>query len=404
VVRNNVICPINPRFLPSRRLSARWLLILLAILLNCFPMLRSGGRPALSRLTFAVPAPTVPVPAPAATLFQEEIINPNAPLPMAHVASICELRDGGLAAAWYAGSEEGARDVVIQFATRAPDAPAWSSPRVIVSREMAERDLYRPIKKIGNPLLFSDTSGQLSLLYVSITVGGWSGSSLNLTRSEDGGLTWAPSRRLTLNPLFNLGELVKNGPVPLSDGTSLVPIYQELAGRVPELLWFHPSRGGLSLAKSRIDGGRSGYQPALVALSTNTALAILRDFSPRQRVSVARTDTAARVWSSPVALDLPNPDSGLAALRLTDGRMLLVFNDSTTGRENLRLAVSMDEGRTWRRVATLDQVSERGVDYPFVIQTRDGLVHIVYAWKLAVIKHIVFNAAWLDSRPDLTTK
>ncbi len=337
-------------------------------------------------------------------MFREEIINPEAPLPMAHVASICELQDGRLAAAWYAGSEEGARDVAIYFATRAPDAPGWSNARAIVTREAAVRDLYRPVKKVGNSLLFSDASGGLWLFYVSITVGGWSGSSLNFTKSEDGGLTWTPGRRLTLNPLFNLGELVKNGPVALSDGTLLVPIYQELAGRVPELLWFQPSSDGLLLAKSRVHGGRSGYQPALVSLTTNAALAILRDFSQRQRISVARTDTAGRFWSSPVTLDLPNPDSGLDALRLTDGRVLLIFNDSTSARDNLRLAVSADEGKTWRRVATLDQVSERGVDYPFVIQARDGLVHIVYSSKLAAIKHIVFNITWLDTRPGLTTE
>jgi predicted neuraminidase len=264
--------------------------------------------------------------------------------------------------------------------------------------------LYRPIKKVGNAVLFSDAGGRLWLLYVSITSGGWSGSSVNLTKSDDGGLTWAPSRRLTLNPLLNLGELVKNGPISLSDGTFLVPIYQELAGRIPELLWLQPAANEPRVAKTRIHGGMTGYQPSVLSLTTNTALALMRDFSPRQRVSLARTDSAALDWSSPVVLDLPNPDSGLAALRLVDGRVLLIFNDSTAGRENLRLAMSMDEGETWRRVATLDQVSERGVDYPFVIQTHDGLVHVVYTWKLAMTKHVVFNTTWLDTRADFTTR
>ena len=388
-------------------LLARCFLILLAFLLACYPVLRPGGRSASSRPRFAVPRQSAPArsePASTAPFFREEIINSNLDLPMSHVASISELPGGRLAAAWYAGSKEGARDVAIYFATRDPDAAGWSRPRAIVSRETAERDLSRPIKKVGNAVLFSDAGGRLWLLYVSITFGGWSGSSINLTKSDDGGLTWAPSQRLTLNPLLNLGELVKNGPVSLSDGTCLVPIYQELAGRVPELLWLHPSGNGLLPAKSRIHGGRSGYQPAVVALTTTSALAVLRDFSPRQRISVARTDNAALDWSSPVALDLPNPDSGLAALRLMDGRVLLIFNDSITGRENLQLAVSIDEGRTWRRVVTLDQVSERGVDYPFVIQTRDGLVHVVYTWKMAVTKHVVFNTNWLDTRSDFTTR
>jgi predicted neuraminidase len=385
----------------------RWVLILLAFALACYPVLRTGSRSASSRSAFAVArqsAVAQPEPAQAAPFFREEIINSDSDLAMSHVASICELPGGRLAAAWYAGSKEGARDVAIYFSTRDPEAVGWTSPRVIVTRESAKRDLYRPIKKVGNAVLFSDAGGRLWLLYVSITFGGWSGSSINLTKSDDGGLTWAPSRRLTLNPLLNLGELVKNGPITFSDGTCLVPIYQELAGRVPELLWFQPSANGSLLSKTRIHGGRSGYQPAIITLTTNSALAVMRDFSPRQKITVARTDNAAQDWSSPVALDLPNPDSGLAALRLIDGRVLLIFNDSTSGRKNLRLAMSMDEGKTWRRVATLDQVSERGVDYPFVIQTHDGLVHVVYTWKLAMTKHVVFNTTWLDTRADFTTQ
>src|SRR5262249_13318614 len=147
-----------------------------------------------------------------------------------------------------------------------------------------------------------------------------------------------------------------------------------------------------------IQGGRSGYQPSLVPINDKSALAFERDFSPRQRISVARTDDAARTWSAARVLDLPNPDSGLSAFRLADGRIILVFNDSSTKRDNLRLAVSRDDGQTWIRVATLAEEGGRGVAYPFIIQTHDGLIHIVYSWTISAIKHIVFNEAWLDER------
>lgn len=384
------------------RRAGSWVLILLAILLNGLPLLRSGAGAGSLRPSFVVPAPRPP--ASAAPVFHEEFINPDSPLLTSHVASVCELPNGRLAAAWYAGSREGARDVAICFATRDPGADGWSQPTAIMTRERAAIDLNRRIKKVGNPVIFSDAAGRLRLLFVSITVGGWSGSSLNLIESDDEGRSWSRSRRLTLSPFLNISELVKNGPALLSDGSWLVPIYQELFGKLPELLWLRESATAVSATRSRINGGRSGLQPALVPLSTNSALAFLRDVSQRKKIWVARTDDAGLTWAPPRALDLPNPDSGLAALRLADGRLLLIFNDSTTGRNNLRLAVSGDEGQTWTRLATLAETSVGEVSYPFVIQTRDGEIHVVYTWKRRAIKHIAFNEAWLDERQKSSFK
>jgi predicted neuraminidase len=95
---------------------------------------------------------------------------------------------------------------------------------------------------------------------------------------------------------------------------------------------------------------------------------------------------------------LPNPDSGLDAIRLADGRLLLAFNDSQHGRENLRLAVSTDEGRTWTRTATIAEEAGAEFSYPFLMQASDGDVHLVYTWKRTAIRHVVFNVAWLDGR------
>lgn len=83
---------------------------------------------------------------------------------------------------------------------------------------------------------------------------------------------------------------------------------------------------------------------------------------------------------------------------------MLLFNDSTRGRDNLRLAVSSDEGRTWTRIATVAEESGAGVSYPYAIQTRDGQVHVVYTWKRARIKHLVFNQAWVDGCQAMASK
>lgn len=371
----------------------RAVLVLLAIALNGWPWFERGG----DRHSEFIP----PASASSSTespFLREEFINPESRQPMSHVASICELPDGALAVAWYAGSREGAGDVAIYLSSRQATDAAWSSPRPIVTRESASRDLNRYVKKVGNPLLFADTSGTLWLVYVTVAVGGWSGSSLNVAISADRGATWTVGQRLTLSPFFNVAELVKNAPVPLDDRGWAVPMYHELVSTFAEVLWLHETNGEIVATKSRMSAGWFGYQPALTQLSAGRALAILRDDGATRALSIARTEDAGRSWSQPEGLTLPNPDSGLDGIRLQDGRLLLAFNDSTTGRENLRLAMSSDEGRTWTRIATLAEEAGADFSYPFLMQTRNGDVHAVYTWHRKAIKHVVFNVAWLDQR------
>jgi len=376
-----------------KRPATRGICILLAVALNGWPWLEARD-PAPG---FVAPSQGQP-PASAAPFFREGVINPESPHAVSHVPSVTELPDGRLAATWYAGSREGGRDVAIYFSLLAPGAAQWSSPRAIVTRESAERDLNRAIRKVGNSVVFADETGKLWVIYVTVSIGGWSGSSLNVTTSLNGGTTWSRSERLTLSPFFNLAELVKNAPVPLSDGGWAVPIYHELTSTFPELLWLHETADEVRATKSRLGAGWYGYQPALAPLTRSRALAFLRDDGAARAVSLARTDDGGETWSDPEPLNLPNPDAGLDAIGLSDGRLLLAFNDSARDRSNLRLAISADEGQTWTRVATLAEEADEEFSYPFLTQTRAGDVHVLYTWKRKAIKHVVFNTAWLDER------
>ena len=103
---------------------------------------------------------------------------------------------------------------------------------------------------------------------------------------------------------------------------------------------------------------------------------------------------------------LPNPDSGIDAVTLKDGRQLLVYNHNTRdktrnkGRSPLNVAVSPD-GETWQAALVLedDPAAPNGFAYPAVIQTRDGFVHITYTWKRERIKHVVVDPNHLHLRP-----
>jgi predicted neuraminidase len=91
------------------------------------------------------------------------------------------------------------------------------------------------------------------------------------------------------------------------------------------------------------------------------------------------------------ATPLPNPSAGIDALRLADGRFLLVSNPTTSGRDRLEIAVSPD-GKSWRPAALLED-SPGEYSYPAIIQARDGRVHVTYTWKRERIKHVVVDPA-----------
>ena len=113
----------------------------------------------------------------------------------------------------------------------------------------------------------------------------------------------------------------------------------------------------------------------------------------------SRQGVITQAWSSDsgrsrgpmTATALPNPSAGIDAVRLSDGRFLLVYNPTTRGRRRLAVAVS-DDGRTWRPSVVLEDALGE-YSYPAIIQDRHGRVHVTYTWRRERIKHVVLDPA-----------
>jgi predicted neuraminidase len=317
---------------------------------------------------------------------------PN-PQPSAHAATLAELPDGRLAAAWFAGSAEGARDVGIHFATF--DGRDWSAPRAIVSREQAQRDTGRLVRKLGNPVLAVD-GGTLHLWFVSVGYGGWAGSSINHAVSRDGGASWSPARKLIASPLWNYSTLVRTPPLALADGGWGLPAYHEFAAKRAE--WLRVDADGRILDKARLPGAARTLQPAVAALDANRAVAMMRDAGSANRIPLASTADAGAGWQATHATALPNPNASVALLRLQDGRLLLAYNPQTANRNKLALAVSRDGGTSWSAPRLVeDAAGGEEFSYPALLQGRDGTIHLAYTWQRKTIKHVSFAPSWLES-------
>lgn len=358
-----------------------------------------------------------------------------------HAASLVELGDGRIRAFWFEGSREGAQDVEIRSAVFDPARNLWSVASSIANREGTQRGLLRYVKKLGNPVAQRAADGTLSLYYVTVSLGGWAGSSITVINSKDDGATWGPARRLVTSPFTNISTLVKGTPYFYSDGSIGLPVYHEFIGKFGELLRIG-SNGGI-IDKQRLSSGNSTLQPVMLLKNPRQATVMMRysGAHPRRVIATA-TDDAGQHWSKPAKTALPNPDAAVTGAVLPDGRMLLALNDTEEGRDALSLAVSGDGGVTWKIVYQLEEKHGQGTDpasfaqlaaqsatateagianatayaesakhikcsadgcgfefsYPYLIQTRSGDLHLVYTWNRSYIKHVMFTPAWLDQQ------
>ena len=332
------------------------------------------------------------------------------PTPSAHAATLAEALPGdlpvastgqGLApvhlvAAWFGGSREGAADVSL-YQSDWHRGSAWLPAREIMSRQQAERELGRNIRKLGNPLIVTEP-GRLHLFFVSVSYGGWAGSAINRSTSTNGGNSWQPAQRIVTSPFFNLSTLVRNQGSWLTDGSLGLPVYHEFVNKHGEWLRLDPE--GRVLAKERMAMPRATLQPAVVALDAQHAVAALRDAGPGEnQVQWSETTDAGRSWQARSARTIPNPNSAVAMIGLRDGTLLMACNPIDGNRNRLSLLRSRDQGSTW----TLAHVVEESPNdrdefsYPALIQDSTGEIHLVYTWMRKGIRHARFTQAWLNA-------
>lgn len=298
----------------------------------------------------------------------------KAPFPSCHAATLVEPAPGRLLAAWFGGKAEGARDV--QIWQSAYDGKAWSAP-VIAAAE--------PGFPCWNPVLFRSSKGTLSLYYkAGPSPSTWSGF---VKRSTDGGKSWGKPEIL---PAGLLGP-IKNKPIE-HQGAILSPTSVE--SHRTWCSWVERStddgKTWMRHGPIEVPGKPHGLiQPTLLVTGTGTVLALCR---ARGIGFICQAESAdgGRTWSAARATALPNPNSGIDAVRTGDGAFYLAYNHTGSGRSPLTLARSRDDGKTWTTVAT-PETAPGEYSYPAIIAAGDGRLHLAYTWNRRHIKHLVYD-------------
>lgn len=320
-------------------------------------------------------------------MVKSELLYERAPFPSAHASTIVET-PGGLLAAWFGGTRERHPDVGIWVSRHS--GGSWSQPIEVANGVQPDGSRH----PCWNPVLFQPSRGPLLLFYkVGPSPSEWWGL---VRTSADDGRTWSAALKL---PDGILGP-IRAKPVELAGGELLAGSSTEHAGWVVHMERFL-GRTRMDLASARAwqrvgplnDPKEFGAIQPTILVHSKARLQILCR-SQQGVITEAWSEDAGRSWGRMSATTLPNPSAGIDALRLADGRFLLVYNPTTKGRHKLEIAVSGD-GKTWRRGVVLED-SPGEYSYPAMIQSRDGLVHATYTWQRQRIKHVVVDPARID--------
>ncbi|MDT8300977.1 MAG: sialidase family protein [Sedimentisphaerales bacterium] len=325
----------------------------------------------------------------------------KAPFRSSHASTIVETKDNFISA-YFAGTDEGNKDVGIWISIKPKNSSAWAEPVEIAngiqfSQIPTNEQMRHPC---WNPVLYYAENGQLLLFYkVGPTPSSWWGM---LIVSNDQGKTWSEPQRL---PEGILGP-VRAKPVKLPDGTLLCGSSTEDKGwRVH--MEITPDLGKTWSRTEALNNGKDfpAIQPTILTYPDGNLQILCRS---RGSLRQSWSTDGGKTWSPLVLSILPNPSAGIDAVTLKDGRQLLVYNHSTRGRDQLNVAVSTD-GKNWKAAlkledsVTVDEKRAYGA-YPAAILASDGLVHITYTWRREKINHVVIDPSRLKLKNILDGK
>ena len=308
------------------------------------------------------------------TIETSEYIYHQAPFPSCHASTLAETKSG-LIAAWFGGTDEGDNDVGIWSARH--DGTKWSVPVEVATGVVGEKRY-----PCWNPVLHQPAHGPLLLFYkVGPSPSTWWGM---MMRSDDEGRSWSKPERLPENILGP----IKNKPVQIGDRLWCPSSSEHEGWRIHLEFTSDLGRSWKRTEPLSMAQEFGAIQPTVLPWSSQRVQLLCRA-KQGGKVVESWSNDGGKTFSRLRQTSLRNPNSGIDAVKLKDGRALLVYNDTPRGRSPLNIASSTD-GITWNNVVLLE--SEPGeYSYPAIIQTADGKVHVTYTWKRKLIRHVILK-------------
>lgn len=386
----------------------------------------------VSRIAFAI-CLLAASSAQAAPEYREELVFPLNPKHN-HAPGIVECPNGDLLVSWYRGSgERRADDVAVLGARLTKGQSTWSEPFVMADNRdfpdcntcmMMDKDkklwLFWPI------ILDNEWDSAMTIYRTSKDYSGagapkwdWQGvvwlkpadfkdKAMSLLRENLAGRPQAQQERaklyaghleekLSQKLSQRMGWQPRCKPTVLSTGRILLPLYSDTYSFS---IMAVSDDDGASWYASEPLIGFGNIQPAVLERKDGTLVAYMRENGITDKIRACESKDKGLTWGNVYSLDMPNPGSGLDAVRLANGHWVLIHNDTANGRNSLAVSLSEDEGKTWSKTRHLEKHEKGSYHYPAIIQGADGTIHAVYSYFVDAgksMKHAAFNEDWIHA-------
>lgn len=370
-----------------------------------------------------------------------------APTVQSHAANLLTLPDGRLGCVWFGGTQEGVPDISIWFSTLEPGSPQWSEPAQLSDDSTRSEQ---------NPILFVAPDKALWLLYTAQKAGNQDTAEVRRRISLDSGRTWGDVE--TLFPANETGGVfVRQLPVVLPSGRLIIPIFrcittpgEKWVGNSDDSAVMISDDAGATWTQHVLPGSLGCVHMNIQRVADGSLLALFRS-RWADSIYASRSTDDGSTWSEPAPTELPNNNSSIQFVALTDGRLALVYNHSRasegterrlslydeidddglaeeqgqvtepvaaahddgvkrafwgTPRSPMTLAISEDSGRTWPIRRNLDVGDgyclsnnsrdglNREYSYPSIHEGPDGALNIAYTYFRQAIKYVRVDPQW----------
>jgi predicted neuraminidase len=346
------------------------------------------------------------------------------PMVQNHAANLHALPDGRLACVWFGGTMEGMGDISVYMSKLGPEG--WSEARRLSDNSTRSEQ---------NPVLFSAPDGAVWLFHTSQPGGRQDECEIVARVSRDGGESFGPSRRIGDFRGVFVRQPVRLGP----DGEWLLPGFRcvtpaegRWTGDIDTAVMLVSPDEGRSWKATEVPDSLGAVHMNPIAPLDGLMPAFYRD-RYAQWVKRSLSSDGGLTWSAPQPTDLPNNNSSVQAIRLTDGRIGLVLNPISAAMSDARraslydeiegeaevqtvtegpkaiwgvprapmtLAISSDNGATFPVRIDLDQGTghalsnnsaagvNRELSYPSILQDGEGRLHIAYTYHRRAIRYV----------------
>ena len=274
---------------------------------------------------------------------------------------------------------EGSSNQHLRFALSNDGGQSWTATRVVMWG----------IGPIWSPVLFyHKATAKLYLFYSESRKSSSPGGDIKSIHSNDAGTTWsAPLTIYTHEDDGEVPKVVSNRPALGPDGTWYLPFHTEPsesykvfnmktwcaqqdaedsiktlappAAGAPQGLITH---AGVLISKDNgVSWKLQGHledaktwliQPTIDITSKGELVMLFR--TSLGKIYSSRSTDQGQTWTPAAATTLPNPNSKFSTLTI-DNQMLIAHHPSATSQSSLILSLSVDDGKRWEKLCTVDE-------------------------------------------------